>query len=53
VPLLLVDLDDTLIDRNGAFTRWAKAFTTTQEDAEWLIAADRGGYEDRDKPRVV
>jgi putative hydrolase of the HAD superfamily len=48
VPLLLVDLDDTLIDRSGAFARWAKAFTTTQEDAEWLIAADRGGYEGRD-----
>jgi putative hydrolase of the HAD superfamily len=48
VPLLLVDLDDTLIDRTAAFARWATAFTTTQEDAEWLIGADRGGYEDRD-----
>jgi putative hydrolase of the HAD superfamily len=46
--LLLVDLDDTLIDRAAAYDRWARAFAPTEDDAEWLIAADRGGYEDRD-----
>jgi putative hydrolase of the HAD superfamily len=48
VPLLLVDLDDTLIDRSAAFARWAWSFASTPDDAEWLIEADRGGYEDRD-----
>jgi putative hydrolase of the HAD superfamily len=48
VPLLLVDLDDTLIDRSAAFARWARSFADTPDDAEWLIAADRGGYEARD-----
>jgi putative hydrolase of the HAD superfamily len=48
VPLLLVDLDDTLIDRSAAFARWARSVTSTDDDAEWLIAADQGGYADRD-----
>jgi putative hydrolase of the HAD superfamily len=51
VPLLLVDLDDTLIDRAGSFRRWATEFVTAHggspPDKAWLIAADRGGYEDR------
>jgi putative hydrolase of the HAD superfamily len=52
VPLLLVDLDNTLIDRAGAFARWAGAFVAShggsQADEEWLIAADRDGFEDRE-----
>lgn len=51
MPLLLADLDDTLIDRAGAFRRWAAGFVTASggspRDLEWLIAADRGGHEDR------
>jgi putative hydrolase of the HAD superfamily len=53
VPLLLVDLDNTLIDRTGAFARWAGAFVASRggsrADEEWLIAADRDGYEDRER----
>jgi hypothetical protein len=30
VPLLLVDLDNTLIDRAGAFARWAREFTSAR-----------------------
>lgn len=43
VPLLLVDLDNTLIDRAGAFARWAEEFSSargsTVGDAQWLVAA--------------
>lgn len=51
MPLLLVDLDDTLIDRAGAFRRWATEFVAAHggspDDLAWLIAADRGGHQDR------
>jgi putative hydrolase of the HAD superfamily len=54
VPLLLVDLDDTLIDRAAAFARWATKFAWLHRsgddfaaNAEWLIIADRDGFEDR------
>lgn len=51
MPLLLTDLDDTLIDRSGSFRRWATEFVTAHDgsprDLEWLIAADRRGHEDR------
>jgi putative hydrolase of the HAD superfamily len=53
VPLLLVDLDNTLIDRAGAFVRWAREFASAQgggaADAEWLVAADRDGFESREQ----
>jgi putative hydrolase of the HAD superfamily len=53
VPLLLVDLDNTLIDRAGAFDRWAREFASAREgsaaDAEWLVAADRDGLERRER----
>jgi putative hydrolase of the HAD superfamily len=53
VPLLLVDLDNTLIDRAGAFARWALEFTSArggnQEDTAWLVAADRDGFEERER----
>jgi len=53
VPLLLVDLDNTLIDRAGAFARWAREFTSARggsaADAAWLVAADRDGLESRER----
>ena len=53
MPLLLVDLDNTLIDRAGAFARWAREFTSARGgspvDAQWLAAADRDGLEPRDQ----
>ena len=53
MPLLLVDLDNTLIDRAGAFSRWAREFAAahagSQADARWLAAADRDGLESRER----
>jgi hypothetical protein len=53
VPLLLVDLDNTLIDRAGAVDRWAREFASARdgdaEDAEWLADADRDGLEPRER----
>lgn len=50
--LLLVDLDNTLIDRASAFNLWATDFAWSlggsDSDAAWLIAADRDGYEPRE-----
>jgi 5'-nucleotidase len=49
--LLLVDLDNTLIDRDGGFARWAEGFVEElgggQEDLDWLLAADQHGYAKR------
>jgi putative hydrolase of the HAD superfamily len=48
VPLLLLDLDNTLIDRTGAFRRWAERYVTRlgggEADVAWLITVDRDGY---------
>ena len=53
MPLLLVDLDNTLIDRAGAFERWAHGFVSARGgdagDAAWLVAADRDGLEPRER----
>jgi putative hydrolase of the HAD superfamily len=53
VPLLLVDLDNTLIDRAGAFRRWAREFAAARgagtADEKWLVAADRDGLEPRER----
>jgi putative hydrolase of the HAD superfamily len=53
VPLLLVDLDNTLIDRAGAFRRWAREFAAAQgggpADERWLVAADQDGLETRER----
>lgn len=53
MPLLLVDLDNTLIDRAGAFDRWARDFASARggdaADARWLTAADRDGLEPRER----
>jgi putative hydrolase of the HAD superfamily len=57
VPLLLVDLDDTLIDRAGAFARWAREFASARggspADAQWLAAADKDGLEQRERLAVM
>ena len=51
--LLLVDLDNTLIDRAGAVARWAREFASAHgggpADAQWLVAADRDGLEPRER----
>jgi putative hydrolase of the HAD superfamily len=53
MPLLLVDLDNTLIDRAGAFGRWAREFAAAHgpdtDDVEWLVAADGDGFESRER----
>ncbi|MEY9872893.1 FMN phosphatase YigB (HAD superfamily) [Streptacidiphilus sp. MAP12-33] len=47
-PLLLFDLDNTLIDRNQAFRGWARRFLRARalpvEDLGWLSTLDCGGY---------
>ena len=57
MPLLLVDLDNTLIDRAGAFARWAREFTAARgggaADVAWLVAADRDGLEPRERLAVM
>jgi putative hydrolase of the HAD superfamily len=51
VPLLLLDLDDTLLDRTAAYARWARAFAAElgagPEVAAWLVELDAG----EDAPR--
>ncbi|MBB5873248.1 putative hydrolase of the HAD superfamily [Allocatelliglobosispora scoriae] len=46
--LALFDLDNTLVDRDGAFHRWAAAFVAEhalpEGTAEWLVELDEGGY---------
>jgi putative hydrolase of the HAD superfamily len=53
VPLLLVDLDNTLIDRAAAFARWAEEFVSAQHgnpvDVRWLAEAERDGLEQRER----
>jgi putative hydrolase of the HAD superfamily len=57
VPLLLVDLDNTLLDRAGAFGRWAREFASARggsaADAQWLVAADRDGLEPRERLAAI
>ena len=47
----MLDLDNTLVDRRGAFTTWARDFLAGVDgnttDLEWLIAADQDGYRPR------
>jgi putative hydrolase of the HAD superfamily len=45
--LLLIDLDNTLIDRTGAFQRWAEEFAPA--DIDWLMAGDQDGFAPRDE----
>jgi putative hydrolase of the HAD superfamily len=57
VPLLLVDLDNTLIDRAGAVARWAADFAAAHgrgtADAQWLVAADLDGLESRERLAIL
>lgn len=49
--LLLIDLDNTLIDRASAFKGWAESRfgqTYGPPAVSWLIEADRDGYEPRE-----
>ena len=51
--LVLLDLDNTLVDRDRAFESWAEAFVTgaggDATDVAWLLEADAQGY----APRLV
>jgi putative hydrolase of the HAD superfamily len=51
VPLLLLDLDNTLLDRAGAFRAWGCGFLTEigapEGDIEWLTSVDADGLTDR------
>jgi putative hydrolase of the HAD superfamily len=51
VPLLLLNLDDTLVDRAAAFRAWARMFLADLdvplEDLDWLVAMDADGLTDR------
>ena len=53
MPLLLLDLDNTLVDRAAAFRRWAVSFAAGfgggTAEADWLVAADRDGLESRER----
>ena len=52
MPLLLLDLDDTLVDRAAAFRSWAVSFVAgaggSMEDAEWLVSIDADGWAERE-----
>ena len=51
MPLLLLDLDNTLVDRAAAFCEWAEAFYDGRglrpSEARWLVRSDRDGLEGR------
>jgi putative hydrolase of the HAD superfamily len=51
VPLILTALDDTLLDRSGAFRLWAKGFLdelgAPQDDLDWLLSVDADGLTSR------
>lgn len=47
MPLLLLSLDDTLVDRAGAFVGWAREFLgqigAPEYDLDWLLSVDADG----------
>jgi putative hydrolase of the HAD superfamily len=45
--LLLIDLDNTLIDRTAGFKAWALS-RFGESEVPWLVEADRDGYEPRE-----
>ncbi|MGW4502484.1 HAD family hydrolase [Micromonospora sp. NPDC004336] len=51
MPLLLLDLDDTLLDRAGPFRAWAERFLAgvgaPAGDIDWLLSVDADGLTDR------
>ncbi|GAA2745683.1 HAD family hydrolase [Kitasatospora cinereorecta] len=48
MPLLLLDLDNTLLPRDAAFRAWARDFLAEHRlpsaDLDWLVTLDGGGY---------
>jgi FMN phosphatase YigB (HAD superfamily) len=53
MPLLLCDLDDTLLDRRSIFSEWAADYATVRGLGEmfvsWLIEQDGEGYPPREE----
>lgn len=51
MPLLLLSLDNTLLDREGAFEAWATDFLTKigapLDDLDWLLSVDADGLTNR------
>ncbi|MFG2106636.1 HAD family hydrolase [Micromonospora chersina] len=51
MPLLLLDLDNTLLDREGPFRAWAERFLDSigapPTDIDWLLSVDADGLTDR------
>ena len=51
MPLLLLDLDNTLLDRVSAFRAWAEDFVAAvgapASDVDWIIDVDADGLTDR------
>jgi putative hydrolase of the HAD superfamily len=51
VPLLLLDLDNTLLDRASAFRAWAEDFVAAvgapPSDVDWILDVDADGLTDR------
>ncbi|MFD8707110.1 HAD-IA family hydrolase [Kitasatospora sp. NPDC059648] len=48
MPLLLFDLDNTLLPRDAAFRAWAQDFLSEHDlppgDLDWFVTLDGGGY---------
>jgi len=52
MPLLLIDLDDTLIDRRAGFRNWARDFCARYgpgDEVAWLEEIDAFGYTPREE----
>jgi HAD superfamily hydrolase (TIGR01549 family) len=50
VPLLLIDLDDSLVDRTAALHVWAARFCAEHglgDEVAWIVETDRQGYRPR------
>ena len=52
MPLLMSDLDDTLVERPPVFRAWAERFLAERgrDDSllEWMVEADQGGHRSRE-----
>jgi FMN phosphatase YigB (HAD superfamily) len=52
MPLLMCDLDDTLVERPPVFRAWAERFLTERRAStdllQWMVQADRGGHRPRE-----
>ena len=56
MPLLMCDLDDTLVERAPLFRTWAEGFLdehvpdqVTPDLVDWLVEQDRGGFRPREE----